>query len=116
MTDKKLCFKVLERPVEIRISDTGSGLNILITGGDKPHIGAVSVKSPGRALETVLFPSHKDNVISDKWAVTFSEKYNAAAAVSCGIHYDNISKDEIKEVVKRMDEILEELTGKGQGI
>jgi len=43
------------------------GVHISIYGGDKPHIGAVTIIGLDGEEETALFPTHRDDVVSRRW-------------------------------------------------
>lgn len=99
---------LLERKIHIVVYDTGCGIQILIEGGDRGHIGAVSVVSPETAMQTVTFPQHREDVISMKWAETICGKFGVPVVVSAGVHYDNIQKEQIRQVLDVMDRELED--------
>ena len=114
MTEKRYCIQVLGKNIEVIVIDTGRGINAVIAGGDSLHIGAVSIKQPGEELVRWEFPGHRDSTVSDRWAAVLSDRYNSAAVVTCGIHYDNISRDQIMEVVEALERLLGEITGQEQ--
>lgn len=85
------------------------GVHVLLTGGSRTHVGAISVCQPGQAPETRVFSGHKDHFVSEPWAKRLSERFSAPACVVCGIHYDNVSKDQIAEILACTDKMLQEL-------
>ena len=90
------------------------GIAVLIYGGDKSHIGAVSItdSNTDKNLTSVVFPGHKDHLISDIWARELSLRYNCRVVVSAGIHFDKITRDEIKEVENLSQQMLWEICEK----
>ena len=70
---------ILVRRVMIVVCRTEEGISILIAGGDKGRIGVVAIAKAGPVV------------------------------VEAGIHYDGITKEQIQEVLGRLDEELEEL-------
>ena len=109
-------FKVYEKQTEVIgkkvwtvITRTDEGINITVAGGDKPHIGAISIVDKAGQVSTTVFPSHKEAVISEKWAKAFYERYQEPVVVSAGIHFDGITKDNIAKVVDECDLLLEKL-------
>lgn len=94
---------VLNKNIEISATDTGRGVNVLIAGGESAHIGAISIARPGAETITEVFPTHKDGVISKKWADAICAKVNESVVVSCGIHYDNINIEQINQIVSATD-------------
>lgn len=109
MEEKKYSFELFGSPIFIRIHDTGSGINALICGGERPHIGAVSVKLPGEEVITHEFPSHREGIVSEKWSEVLCDHFCQCAVVSCGIHYDNITRDQISSILLELDKLLEEI-------
>lgn len=99
---------VLEREIHITVLDTGCGMQVLIEGGDKGHIGAVSAASPDIPVQTVVFPGHREDVISSRWAETLCREFGVPAVVSAGVHYDNITKEQILKLLDVMDRELED--------
>lgn len=86
-----------------------SGLHVLVTGGCRTHIGAVSVAEPGKDTKTMTFPGHKDQFVSEPWAKALAEKTGARVCVVCGIHYDDATKEQIAEILRITDGLLAEL-------
>jgi hypothetical protein len=79
----------------------GSDLNVMVYGGDKPHIGAVALAVPGDDENTCLLhclPQHREGDLAKRMAVALANHFGVAVCVSCGIHLENISKDEIDAV------------------
>lgn len=93
-----------------------NGVHVLLTGGDRTHVGAVSVAYPQGNITTQQFPSHKDGVVSERWAKALCEAGRRPAVVVAGIHYDDLSREQIAEVVALTDDMLRELLCRGQDI
>ena len=102
-------ISILGRRVISAICQTEDGINILIAGGDKGHIGAVAIAKAGYIIESVAFPDHKEKIICENWAKKISVVYPGPVVVEAGIHYDTITKEQIQEVLERLDEELEKL-------
>ncbi len=86
-----------------------SGIQVSLFGGTMPHIGAVSTADPQGAVSTQQFPTHKDGVVSERWAEVLSKAGYRPAVVVAGIHYNDLTREQIAEVVKLMDDMLGEL-------
>ena len=110
MREQELRADILGKPICIKILDTGRGINVLIAGGDSAHIGAVSVAAPGQPVSTREFPKHRDSAVSEKWASFLSGKFEIPVVVSCGIHYDKITKEQIPQVLSELDVLLESIS------
>lgn len=81
-------------------------VHISIFGGQRAHIGAVSIVDPEGACRTVQFPGHKDGAISEPWANALAEAGYCPAVVEAGIHYDNLSRQGIAAVLSLTNEML----------
>lgn len=97
---------ILNRPVNCTVTPLDDGIHVLLTGGDKGHIGAVSVCDPDQAPETMTFPGHKEQYITEPWAKTIANAAHQRCCVVCGIHYDGASPDEIQHIMKETDQLL----------
>ncbi len=96
----------------------GRDVVVIITGG-KEHIGAVAISIPRPSLKDVdktssstsVFTriSHKEDEIVKRVGDRISSKTNRFTTVIAGIHFDNLSKKEIEEIVFRCDEIADQL-------
>lgn len=101
--------RLLNERIRVQASRLDEGINVLITGGSRTHIGAVSFVSGGMKVMTTQFPGHKDGVISERWALRLSDEFEGTVCVECGIHYDNLDKAGIQNVVAVSDKMLNEL-------
>ena len=104
---------ILNKPVKILLTKTECGINVLITGGDFAHIGAVSIVDPQGEIFTKTFEGHKDNFVSVEWAEKLYKKFNIPVVVSVGIHYDNIDYTGIENVISEMKKALDEVLKNG---
>ena len=107
-------------PLTAAVSVLDDGIHVLLTGGCRAHVGAVTTVYDGKP-ETVCFPGHKDDVISKMWAESLSEHLaesgltvsspepGAAVTVACGIHYDGVSKEQIRAIVSVCADMLREV-------
>lgn len=103
-------------PLAAELIWAGADLQVSVRGGERPHIGSVTVAAQagtGVALQTWRGPGHRDDVVGELFARALAERTGATVCVSCGIHYDNLRKAEIEEVVREakllLDEILQAL-------
>ena len=100
---------ILNKHVKILFTKTDYGIEVLITGGDLAHIGAVSIADPKGEICTKTFEGHKDNFISEEWAEKLYEKFQVPVVVSVGIHYDNINSNGIEKIISEMKKALDEV-------
>ena len=104
-----LTRELMGAPVTAQAVRLPEGLQIGVYGGTLPHIGAVSIIDPAGACTTAQFPGHKDGVVSERWARALSEAGYHPAVITAGIHYDNLSREQITGVVELTDDMLSEL-------
>ena len=100
---------VLNKSIHGIVTFTDNGIIATAVGGDKSHIGAVSIVDEEGNLSTTTFPKHKETIIAETWAKAFYDKYLQPVTVSAGIHYDGITKEGIMQVVDACDKLLNEL-------
>lgn len=108
----KISRRVLNRPVFLVCTVLDEGLHVLLTGGDRSHVGAVSVceyKDGLCRVSGLLRAGHRDDVISRRMASDLAEAFCCTVTVCCGIHYDAIDHAGINEVIACAQEMTEEL-------
>ncbi len=98
---------ILNRPVICTVTPLDDGIHVLLTGGDKGHIGAVSVCDPGQPPETMTFPGHKEQYITVPWSETIANAAQQRCCVVCGIHYDHATPAEIETIMAHTGEMLQ---------
>lgn len=101
------------------VTACGDDLAIAVTGGERPHIGSVSVAVPRPSLtgsgeisatvSTFNVTGHLDNAIGDKFAKTLAARFNCVCAVSCGVHIDGLDQDGIQSVLDLSNELLDKI-------
>jgi hypothetical protein len=107
-----------EYNLEANVRLIGNDLLVAIWGGEKPHIGAVSVaqarpslKDPNVTSATAsvfCFVGHKEDELAKAASEILAAAMNTQVVVTAGIHWDNISKEGIQKVI-RNSEILVDL-------
>jgi predicted nucleotide-binding protein len=107
-----------EYNLEANVRLIGNDLLVAIWGGEKPHIGAVSVaqarpslKDPNVTSATAsvfCFVGHKEDELAKAASEILAAAMNTQVVVTAGIHWDNMSKEGIQKVI-RNSEILVDL-------
>ncbi|MDR2055068.1 MAG: hypothetical protein LBQ10_04275 [Desulfovibrio sp.] len=95
--------------LEIRVIRAGRDAQCLLGGGNA-HIGAVALACPGAAggQDRILrLPGHREDEIALRMARTLAQALGCAICVSAGIHFDNITREEITVVENLADELTE---------
>ena len=97
------CGSFLQRPLELVVNQVGEDLEICCYGGDRPHIGSVSLAQPCRingrqsaSVSGVSVVGHKDGELGNRMANYIAKETNRTTAVLCGIHYDGISAAQLE--------------------
>lgn len=101
--------------VEATVVRAGADLCIVLTGGDRPHIGTVtlSVARPSladsartSATTSVLnLTGHKDGEAAQYLSQRLAAALGATVVVTGGIHVDDIRPGEIKTVLHLVDRL-----------
>ncbi|MBU2514155.1 hypothetical protein KJ966_22700 [bacterium] len=96
--------------VEYLLVCLGQDLTIIISGGAS-HIGSLShtKKQGDETTYRYTYPTHRDDVIVDKAIRELQQAIEGELLVVGGIHYDDISKEQIEIIVKNSDDLLEEI-------
>ena len=102
----ELQSRLFHKPIQVIVSGTSKGIQVLVAGGDQSHIGAVCVVDPGGNRASHCFFGHRDDAVAEKWAAEIYRKTKTPVVVSAGIHYDRISKEEIQAVLNTTDTLL----------
>ncbi len=85
----------------------GDDLCVVITGGDRPHLGAVGLGEARGSISVLTIPGHREDVIVQSAASKLAARLGKNVVVCCGIHVDHITKDEIEFVIRTIDEFCE---------
>lgn len=82
------------------------GYEIRILGGHRSHIGSVTVADKQGTLQTITLPGHKEDVITRQWASQIWEIAKQPVSVLAGVHYDDLRKEQLMEVIQILDKLL----------
>ena len=107
--------------LEAFVKQIGQDFLVAIYGGEKPHIGAVSVAQPRASLKdpevisatasVLCLPGHKEDELVKATSEILSAALNTSVVVTAGIHWDNINEEGIDKIIANskilVDRILE---------
>lgn len=103
--------------INMKAIAVGDDLCVIIAGGDSPHIGCVTLSVPRPSLRdenaasattSVLnLVGHKDDEAARYVSHTLSSALKKNTVVTCGIHVDNITNDEIKLVFTLLQQLTD---------
>lgn len=110
-------------PVSASLQHIGEDYLLSIWGG-KAHIGAVamaqpraSLSQPGRISATAsvfCYLGHKEDEIVKRISEKMASALGARVVVTAGLHWDNISPDEIDQIVHNVDALVELILSAGR--
>ncbi|MDR0465802.1 MAG: hypothetical protein LBH94_00420 [Deltaproteobacteria bacterium] len=96
-------------PLRLRCVRMGEDLCLILSGGEREHIGAVAVAQPhpsqadpGRTSATasvVALPGHKEDVLVRELALKVAGVLNVVTCVVCGVHLRQPTPAMLDEVV-----------------
>ncbi|NLI14311.1 proteasome assembly chaperone 4 family protein [Pelotomaculum propionicicum] len=105
--------------VELQAIAMGRDWNVIITGGEIPHLGAIALGIPRPSLQNpeqtsatvsvLTLTGHKEDEIARPAAHFLASKLNAPVVVTCGIHNDRIKPEDIRRVGQLVQEALNDL-------
>jgi hypothetical protein len=93
----------------------GNDLHIVITGGEQPHVGAVAVGSQsadekdGVRVALITVPGHKEDEVVEKAARRLARQLGITVLVAAGMHWDDIDKKGIAQVLENADHLTEKI-------
>ena len=97
-----LTTEFLNCPLLLRGERIGQDINVLCVGGARPHLGGCAVAVPyprisglGTSVSQYSVPGHQDAVLAGAIAKQLSKQFQTTVFVQCGIHYDDLSAEEL---------------------
>jgi hypothetical protein len=106
-----------EYDVEAHVRSVGEDLLVAISGGEKPHIGAVAVAQPRPSLKdptvtsatasVICYVGHKEDDLAKHAAEKLAASFNTRVVVTAGIHWDNLSEKGIQKVIRHSRLLLD---------
>ena len=102
--------------LSLMIVDTGAGIQGLLTGGEKPHIGGSVLGIPrpsltgegwGVDLFVIPVPGHKDVEVARFLTERMARELKQTVMISAGIHSDNITGAELIEIQRSCEKLAE---------
>ncbi len=107
------------KPIQVRVISSGEDGIVLITGGDAPHVGSVSVArmEDGQvAVDHLVLSGHRDDEVSDRYAEALCRVTGHTVAAVCGIHYEAITPEELSDVIACTESILRSILDEERGV
>ena len=86
-----------------------AGLDVSLFGGERTHVGAVTLAGPEGEEQTMERPGHREAALSRPWALALANALEMPVCVRCGIHYDNATREQIGQILTLCDQLLARL-------
>lgn len=109
---------VLNWPISVSLTQSGPDWLVNIVGGCAPHIGSISVayvENDEVVLQKILLPTHRDDVVGDRFAKVLAMRFHATVTVICGIHYETPGKEGLRQIVDCGESLLQEILRQTSG-
>lgn len=94
--------------LQASVLHVGDDLLIVVTGGDKPHIGA-SVLANHSQFKSISFKFHKDDIALKIIANELKKHTKKNICVIGGIHVEDITKKQIKQVLSMSEKLAKKI-------
>ena len=85
--------------VWLKKSKVGDDLVYLIGGGEKAHVGGITVCEPGKKPRNVKLPGHYDYLVTEPIAKAACKRHKVKVTCIGGVRVDNATKTEVKKLV-----------------
>lgn len=109
METVKIFRHVLGERIIAQVLVLDTGIHVSVFGGQKPHIGAVSVIDLEGNCMTQQFTGHCDGAVSEPWAKELARAGYRPVVVEAGIHYDRLNQEQIACVLRNCEQMLREV-------
>jgi len=82
---------------------------VTLSGGNRPHIGAVALGQGGAAATVLGLPAHREDALARRLAQELAMEIQATVCLACGIHLDDIRPEEIRDALELAQDLVREL-------
>lgn len=94
--------------IEAAIIEVGIDRLIIVSGGEVPHIGAISFGNQDE-LKEIALKTHKELIVTKEFFERLKHYCKGNLLVTGGIHIDNITPRQIKKVMEINSSIIEKI-------
>ncbi|MDQ7094949.1 hypothetical protein REC12_15235 [Desulfosporosinus sp. PR] len=103
--------------VVLTLIDTGNGVQGLLTGGEKPHVGGTVLALPrpslrGEGWSTDVYvtpvPGHKDVDVAHTVAELLAKSLLVPVTITAGIHSDHLNAKELGGIIANCNLVSQE--------
>lgn len=100
---------VLGSEIRATVQRLDYGNCVTVFGGEMSHIGATVTADGDGVLHSIGLPGHRELEICEEWARDIYAATCAPVSVTAGVHYDGISRENLKIVIRALKELKEEV-------
>lgn len=100
----------------LTVTPVGEDIHILFSGGDRPHIGCTMMAVPRESLtgdgsisvtsSVMNLTGHKDEAVCRELAEAWCRKTGRVTVCTGGFHVDNITAEQIAELMEEIRKII----------
>jgi len=100
------------RTLTARVVTVGSDTVVVVSGGDRPHVGCavLAVPAPGRSAPTVSLltvPQHKEEPIARSVAEAVCRRRGTVTVATAGVHEEGVDREGIEIYLRLGGELAE---------
>lgn len=105
--------------IHVRVTRIGNDYNLMIRGGESPHIGCTVLSVPRLSLtgdgtmsctsSVINVTGHKDEVICRRLAEKVASWKRAVAVCSGGVHMEHITPEQIQEIEHSIERFADKI-------
>lgn len=98
--------------IEIREQSIGDDIVLMLSGGERPHIGCVVQAVPRLSLtndgsmsvtsSVINLTGHKDEILCRRLAEKRCRETGKVVVCTGGVHIDHMTKEQIKELIENL--------------
>ncbi len=107
------------KAISLRAEAIGEDLLLILTGGDRAHVGSCLLAEPhgglhpgdppGATTSVLNRLKHLDDLVGREAAEKVAAALGSPVALVCGIHYDEVTPQEIDQIVSLCRDMTGEL-------
>jgi hypothetical protein len=111
--------------IRMRALTLGEDLCVVVSGGEREHIGAVALAEPRPSLRdkgatsatvsVLAVTGHKEDELARDVARDMAAALKVRVCVTCGIHVDHAGENDIQEIVEAVGSLTREMIRTLQG-
>lgn len=105
--------------LEAEVVPMGADLCVVVTGGERPHLGSAALGTPHANITDGVSPSatvsvlnltgHRDGVLAERMCKRLSAALGRHVLVACGVHTDGLGAGGIADAVDAAQALTEQI-------